>query len=110
MLGIIHRTVLHKGPTHLFEYIKVDRNARIKRHRNHLIDLSPAARTSAVKRSMPGLIAIYNLLPSGVAEQKTIGGFQRGLQQMVKDACAEGLDQWTNLLSPRLALAGHPLH
>ena len=74
MLGLIHRTVLGKGPPRFKEYFKRDRSAKLRRHCNHLLPVGQ--RVSAVKRSALGLISVYNLLPADVAEQTTVANFQ----------------------------------
>jgi hypothetical protein len=112
MLGLIHRTVLGGGSQDFKEHFKLAGQSEVvpvRRHRNHLKDLPHAARTSAVKRSALGLIAVYNLLPAHAAESLTVPLFQKALQIIVKQRCQDGCEDWRHTLSPRIPLLSHPL-
>ena len=56
MLGVLHRTVLGRGPRHFKELFKLDTAGR-------LVDPRSTIGGEMVKRSALGLVAIYNLLP-----------------------------------------------
>ena len=56
-----------------------------------------------------GLVAIYNLLPQNVVCAKSVSVFQKGLQELIKTIAVTGYPQWSEVFSPRLPLASHPL-
>jgi hypothetical protein len=112
MLGLIHRTVLGAGSQDFKRHFRPaapGEGAPTRRHRNDLKDLPSSERTSAVKRSALGLIAVYNLLPARAAETRTVPEFQKTLQEIVKQRCQDGCADWTRTLCPRQPLASHPL-
>ena len=85
MLGLIHQTVLGKGPPRFKEYFKRDPSAKLRRHCNHLVELPVGQLVSVVERSALGLIGVYNLLPADAAKQTTVANLQRAIQNLVKD-------------------------
>ena len=87
MLGVIHRSVLGKGPPHFKEFFKrADVNSAPRRHRFHLIDVRGTAPTSnLIVRSAFGLIGVYNLLPERVVSARSVKIFQHNLQALVKE-------------------------
>jgi hypothetical protein len=110
MLGLIHKSVLGQGSQELKKHFKrAAVTTPSRRHRNHLEGLPYSERTSGTKRSVLGLIAVHNLLPANAAELLTVPNFQTKLQDIVKQRCQEGCVNWTSTLSPRPALATHPL-
>ena len=117
MLGVVHRTVLGKGPSHFRAFFKL---AELKQHRyltrragkNHdkqLEDPRKGTFPELVRRSALGLIAVYNLLPADLVEEKTVKGFQSKLQGHLKERAAAGCEDWAETLSPRVPLWKHPL-
>ena len=109
MLGVIHRTILGRGPPHFKEFFK--RAPCVgQRHRFHLADVrEPGPTSKLLTRSVFGLVAVYNLLPEQVFECKSIKHFQRNLQELVKQRASSGCEDWTESLSPRLPMQSHPL-
>ena len=103
MLGVIHRTVLGKGPYQFREFFKKVRDATT------LQDPRKDSSSPLLKRSALGLVAIYNLLPPAILASKSVPAFQKGLQEIVAEFTATGLPQWSEVFSPHLALASHPL-
>ena len=69
MLGILHRTVIGKGPPHFRSHFQVLANRTIK-------DLRNTSRCPLIKRSILGLVAIYNLLPEQIRDACTVKHFQ----------------------------------
>ena len=105
MLGMIHRTVLGKGPSHFKALFP---------HSHHtgrpvLDDLRPTLRHPLVKRSAYGLAAIYNHLPMSFVLSPSVKVFQRRLQEFVKARACAGCSDCCESLSPRIALDGHPV-
>ena len=105
MLGLIHRTILGKGPEHFKEFFT----------RNHQSISTPVrdprntSKAPLVKRSALGLVAIYNMLPQSMLRIKSVPAFQKGLQEIVIRYAASGHPNWSDVLSPRLSLTSHPL-
>ena len=102
MLGVIHRTVLGKGPRQFRELFKQDKAGR-------LVDPRSSIGGELVKRSALGLAAIYNLLPEGCKKTKQVNDFQRGLQELMKERATEGCEDWAGTFSGRTSLLRHPL-
>ena len=102
MLGLIHRTVLGKGPKHFRKYFKVIGSRTLEevrvKNKQHLV------RCSAL-----GLIAFYNLLPLEVRELQQVSDFQGALQKAMKARAADGCGNWPETFSPRMSLPKHPL-
>ena len=104
MLGMIHRTVLGKGPQQFADFFQRDPNNGPK-----LLDPRQTSRSPLIKRAALGLVAVYNLLPHKVVSAKSVSAFQKGLQELVTDFATNGHPQWSEVLSPPLPPASHPL-
>ena len=116
MLGIIHRSVLGRGPPQLrslFELQERDcsvRQTRLGAGRRRLQVTEFEGKQDYVRRSLLGLISMYNLLPPHVVEgNSTVKSFQGALQHLIMQRAIAGCPDWQDTLSPRLPLAGHPL-
>ena len=104
MLGLIHRTILGKGPSQFSAFFQCDaQNSR------KLIDLRRTCKCPLISRSALGLVAIYNMLPVSVTCEKSVSVFQKGSQDIVVSLATAGHPQWVQVFSPRLPLASHPL-
>ena len=75
MLGVIHRAVLNEGPPQLRKYFVRDHsiarhNTRVseRRHSRALTSLRKGHFLEIVRRSILGLVDVYNLLPQWVVE------------------------------------------
>ena len=104
MLGLIHRTVLGKGPQQFKEFFKCD-----VRHPAKLIDPRKESKSPLIKRSALGLVAVYNMLPPKVVALKSVSAFQKELQNIIIAYAVSGYPQWSQVLSPRIPLTTHPL-
>jgi len=102
MLGLIHRTMLGKGPLHFKDLFARGSNGR-------LVDPRQSIGGELVKRSALGLVAIYNLLPERCTRLKSVNMFQKELQTILKEFAIEGGFDWADTFSPRVALNKHPL-
>ena len=123
LLGVIHRTVLGRGPAHFRKFIrrchnKGDENGkhRLQLHEFRNGDASdyflPGSRPADyIQHSMLGLVAIYNILPAEVVEGcACVPSFQGALQDLVKvRAFQYHCPDWKWTLSPRIPLHRHPL-
>jgi hypothetical protein len=75
MLGLIHRTVLGLGPSHFGTFFHVDPfSARLhrRRHDKHLVDHTDGRHLCILARSALGLVSVYNLLPQGAVNCKSV--------------------------------------
>ena len=99
MLGLIHRTVLGKGPSQFTDFFRRD-----PQHSTKLVDPRASSRSALIKRSALGLVAVYNLLPHKVVCVKSVSAFQKGLQELIKSFAVTGHPKWSEALSPRLPL------
>ena len=55
-----------------------------------------------IKRSMFGLVAIYNRLPADIVESaSTVPEFQSALQDLLKRAATSNIRNWERTFSPR---------
>ena len=122
MLGVIHRTVLGRGPEHFQCFFKADANAKREGQGKHRLQLLPLPNdvsdfmlpgsqpANYIQNSMFGLIAIYNLLPAQIVEASPcVPSFQKALQELVMFRANAGYNDWENTLSPRVSLYKHPL-
>ena len=104
MLGVIHRTMLGKGPDQFKDFFRRDPTHPVK-----LLDPRHTSRNPLTKRSALGLVAIYNMLPRNVVGIQTVPAFQKCLQGIVCKYAKSGHPHWSEVFSPRLPLASHPL-
>ena len=104
MLGVIHRTILGKGPDQFKQFFQ-----RETAHTVRLVDPRRISRAPLIKRSALGLVAVYNMLPHNVVCMQSVSAFQKGLQDILGKYAATSHPQWSDVFSPRLPLASHPL-
>ena len=123
LLGLIHRTVLEKGPGHFKRFFRADVSARVEGRGNHRMQLVeytgghwtdfryPNSRPADyIKYSMLGLVTIYNRLPARVVEGcGCVPSFQTALQNMLTERANSGVENWRALFSPRVPWYRHPL-
>ena len=123
LLGLIHRTVLGKGPRHFATFFRADHVARGQegaRHRLQLVEHSngdasdyrfPGSRPADyVRNSMLGLVSVYNRLPASVVESaSSVSSFQAALQRILADQATAGVVNWEKSFSPRVPWHKHPL-
>ena len=118
MLGLIHRTVLRKGPEPFQRFFVIQEatrrpftrlQSRRERHGRQLVDPRTTTHLNCIRRSALGLVAVYNLLPLEVVRQESVKDFQSKLQELLKDRAGAGCDDWPLTFSPRVPLLRHPL-
>ena len=115
MLGVIHRAVLGGGPRHVQEFSRVDtqctrRSVRQRRHDKQLCaDNFTSHPLESHRRSVFGLIRVYNLLPANVVGASSVSAFQQRLQKLMTCQATSGARDWQVLFSPRLQIVGHRL-
>ena len=116
MLGLVHRTVLKQGPSHFQSFFQQrtdeqqgsTRLAR-RRHGKQLQETRTGRFLEVLRRSALGLAGVYNLLPTEVVAETTVAGFQRLLQNLLKERATSGCEDWEQTFSPRVPLYLHPL-
>ena len=104
MLGVIHRAVLGKGPLHFQEHFLIASQMWRK-----VVDPRASLKHPIIKRSVLGLVAIYNMLPASCVTLNSVQQFQRALQKIVMDRATTGCGDWKDTLNPRIPIAKHPL-
>ena len=116
MLGVIHRTVLKKGPSHFQDFFqrvvgeqKRDTRFHRRRHDKQLNDPRGPRFSEQLRRSALGLVAIYNLLPQEFVDAPSVQRFQSLMQDTLKSCASDGVEGWQDLFSPRVPLYLHLL-
>ena len=74
---------------------------REDRHPIQLEELRTGTHHALLRRSVFGLVRIWNRLPAEVVMAKNIEKFQSGLTDMVRTASRRGVQEWARLFSPR---------
>ena len=115
VLGLIHRTVLGRGPRHFAEFFRADLQAREERRDRHRFQLSeytnghwsdfefPGSRPAAyIANSMLGLVSVYNRLPAELVERAgCVPSFQSALQGLLKDQANAGITDLSSILQSK---------
>ena len=104
MLGLIHRAVLGKGPPHFQKHFPL-----ASRSLRKIVEPRTFLRHPIIKRSVFGLVAVYNFLPSPVVACGSVHEFQRALQHMVTARAKACCGDWEDTLNPRIPVSRHPL-
>ena len=77
MLGLLHRVTLGKGPPHLRQIFPPLAGRILK-------DPRATIKHPLARRSLLGLVAVYNKLGTDIRGEKTVAGFQGKLQGALK--------------------------
>ena len=81
MLGLIHRTVLKKGPLHFRDQFQRETSPPpgvTRHHCRHLVDPRLSHQGRVIGRSALGLAAVYNLLPPIRGDDRRCRGLPNG--------------------------------
>ena len=100
MLGVIHRAVRREGPKHFHRFFQLATTIpRFVRHWHSktLIDPCDAICPDYYRRSIFGLVGVYNLLPELVVAQESMKDFQSYLHLIVKYLAVSGYSNWSNV-------------
>ena len=109
LMGLLHRVVLGDVSRQLAELFPfatsgplefVRTRLQIRRHNKQLI--APPFGTETLRRSLFGLVRIYNLLPQSVVDLKSVKEFQSSLQGALRHTASLGIPDWDSLFSLRL--------
>ena len=116
MLGLVHRAVLHKGPSQFWKFFRAATDTPTlrtrlgyRRHSRQLEETRAGRFLEVLRRSALGLVAVYNLLPPDVVQAETMKNFQGNLQELLKARANSGREDWPETFSPRTPLWKHPL-
>ena len=117
MLAVIHRAVLRKGPRAFFEFVRVcPRNLRsslrlaTSRSSRILFEYRDCGnRLEIMRRSLLGLISVYNLLPESIVQHNDVSNFQSALQDLLKQCVSNRGGEWFRMYSPRQFFTRHLL-
>ena len=102
MMGVIHRSVLRKGPPHFRKHFVLGNGGK-------LIDPRHTIGGPRIARSALGLVAVYNFLPQHWKDAKDVKSFQSKLQTVMKERLKDNCEDWAASFSPRIPLLRHPL-
>ena len=111
MLGLLHKCVLgcaHPSLCQMFApapstQIQSQHATRLARHRHNrqINDVWRGGQLDIVRRSLLGLIKVYNILPQQVVDAADVHIFQKRVTSIIRRACEDGVQDWQALLSPR---------
>ena len=82
------------GPTH-----KHNTRARYRRHDLQLVDYCNGAQLSQFRRSLLGLIKVWNKLTASFVHAKSVSTFQSMLTQASKQACSADHTGWQDMFA-----------
>ena len=77
-----------------------------KRHGKQLLERCTGKFLETTRRSVFGLVRVYNFLPQNVVETTSVKSLQAALTKLAREACEKGSNNWAELLSPRRVLQG----
>ena len=115
MLGLIHRCTLGNGPLHFKEFFTpattLRRNTRSggRLHSKQLMDIRDRPFLEIERRSVLGLIWVYNRLPQDIINADDVRIFQRNQQLILKQQISSGYEDWSTTFSPRIPVYKHPM-
>ena len=115
MLGLIHRCTLGNGPLHFKDFFTpattLRRNTRSggRLHSKQLMDIRDRPFLEIERRSVLGLIWVYNRLPQDIINADDVRIFQRNLQLILKQQISSGYEDWSTTFSPRIPVYRHPM-
>ena len=109
MLGVLHRTVLKRGPEHFRKWFfpaggpthSYNTKYQTAKHTKQLHDYLDGTHTELLRRSALGLTRTYNELPQATVDAKSVSAFQRKLQEQLTRKAAEEQANWSNSLNCR---------
>ena len=101
MLGLLHRVVLRSAPEPLRSLFPLARSTLFEHgfgrgpcHTKQLADPIMPGHSACFKRSLFGLVAVYNQLPSDAVACNTVKAFQAALQRLLESKL--GMNDWRN--------------
>ena len=109
MLGVLHRTVLGEGPPQFCKWFFPAAPAnhcyptgtQRGKHDRTPHDWLDGSHTALLQRTALGLPRVYNNLTAKVVRSNSVRDFQKALQNLVRQAVKNKVEDWQSLLSPR---------
>ena len=104
MLGVVWRAVRRKGPPQLWSFFEKVPDRRTTRssewHNQQLKTYRDGNHLAVLRRSVLGLVEVFNLLPPAVVEgAETVKSFQAQLQELTLEAGKNEADNWKTFFS-----------
>ena len=104
MLGLVHRTVLGKGPPQFRKWFfaaekqphRHDTRRQRSQHSKQLFDHLETRGTELLRRSALGLVRVYNALPQAAVDKPSVPSFQKWLQDDLKSRATTNTENWQN--------------
>ena len=116
MMGLIHRSVIGRGPSHFNKHFvrsptqhRPEGRESLRCHSKQLLTFRTGKFLELVSHSVLGLVDIYNLLPEYVVCATSVKLFQHRLQELLIAAMSDGVLEWTTLFCPRKPLWNNEL-
>ena len=112
MLGTIQRAILKRGPKQFWAWFENDPSARINstvKHRRALKEVVHHQAPDYLKRSLLGMIKIYNALPQYIVDLSDIKEFQHELQLLILTRMRTHND-WIYMFDAMHPFIHHPLY
>ena len=123
LLGLIHRSVLGRGPSHFGSFFQADWQAREEGRGSHRLQLVehkdghwtdfafPSSRPAEyISNSLLGLVSVYNRLSAQIVESSgCVPSFQTALQSLLAHHANSGIMDWALTFSPRIPWHRHVL-
>ena len=108
LLGLLHKVALGSAPApikQLFDKKPWTLNsfgfkADVCRHDRQLHDPIEPGHSPVIRRSIFGMVRIYNALPQSVVALTTVKSFQRALQRRAREAASDAVREWQLMYSP----------
>ena len=98
-LGLIHRSVLNRGPLHFKQFFPRIQN--ISGHNRSVYDPTHGSNAAYLRQSAFGLIGCYNRLPDAIINVDNVSESQSELQDLVRCAINERNPFWRTLFRRR---------
>ena len=114
MLGLLHKCNLglaHPQLQALYPQVTLPRGqhrTRLseQRHGHQLLERCKGHFLETTRRSVFGLVRVYNFLPEEAVSATTVEAFQATLTALARHRCARGEEDWEHCYSPRRTLLG----
>ena len=115
MLGLLHKCTLGLAHPRLQELFppaplrpepRYSTRASAARHSRQLLERCKGHFLETTRRSVFGLVKVYNYLSQDTVDLDSVKSFQAALTAKARKACTTGDTGWANLYSPRLVRQG----
>ena len=102
MLGLLHRTQLGTAPPCISSFFpsakstlfKYDLNVVPPHNRQIQCKIEPGS-LAVFRRSLFGLVRVYNNLPANIVQANTVSSFQSRLQALMKASALNDVPSWS---------------